>query len=158
MPTIDIILIVILILFTLSGLVSGFIRALGGLVGFIIGVLVSSWAVNTVLASVLTNRPILTIVAFVAIASIVSALLGWIVGLIDELRKLLTIIPFLGAANHALGGILGFVEGILVLAAIAYFSGAYLPQGTIADQFASSSILHLLSGLTNIIAFIFPSF
>ena len=155
---VDIILIVILILFVLSGFASGFVRSIGNLVGLILGLFLASWGLLWLDQQFnILGKPFLSIVIFLTIAALVSFLIGWITDLVEGLRKILSIIPFLKTINRLLGGIVGFTEGLLAIIAIAYFAQAYLPPGGLKESILESLIASWLVQVTGIVSWIFPT-
>lgn len=146
---IDIIALILLLLFTLSGFASGFVRAFGNLVGFVLGFIVASWFLTMVADQVsFTTRPILTLIIFLLIAAIVSFIIGWVIDLIEQLRKIISIIPFLKTINRLLGAVFGFAEGLLTLAAIIFFARFFLPETNLKSDILGSQTAEWLSGLS----------
>ena len=153
--TVDIVLLIILALFTLSGFVSGLIRSVGNLVGFVAGIIIANWAIIYLRESTsLISGPITALVAFFIIATLISFLVGWLVDLIEGLRQILSIIPFLSSINRLLGALFGFVEGILIIAAIAFVSTRYIPEGELQASILDSKVISAL----DVIAPLFTKF
>jgi membrane protein required for colicin V production len=116
MNWLDIVIIVLLILSVIGGIINGFIKALFGLVGLIVGVILAG-RFYVALADHLgfisdanTARIVAFIIIFAAV-SIVAALLGMI------FTKIVSAIP-LGWVNRLLGGVLGLFTGAISIAAL----------------------------------------
>ena len=155
---IDVILIIIIAYFVFTGFFYGFIRTIGSLIGLFIGLFVASQAIVWLNSQFgIFSKPLLTVFLFILIVMLIGWIVGWIVQLIEGFRKILTIIPFLGTINKLLGGILGFIEGILVIASIAYFASFYLPEGSIKNLILESPIIDLLSFMTVAVKWLFPA-
>ncbi len=154
----DIGLLAIVVFFLISGLYRGFIQTAGNLVGLVLGILVSSygiWWLNDQFS--ILEKPILAITIFLLITIIVSRLLGWVVDLLDQIWKFISIIPFTGSINKLLGGILGLIEGAIILSAISYFGTTYLTEGSVRTAIESSEILPWLDWAAGWISVLFPS-
>ncbi|MDP2631425.1 MAG: CvpA family protein [Candidatus Uhrbacteria bacterium] len=154
---IDIGLLAIVVLFLLNGLRNGFIRAAGNLIGAVIGV-IGSWYVMVWLQDnySIFSHPMWAVIIFVGLIMAMSKIVGFIVDMIDEAWKLITIIPFLKSINKLLGGILGLFEGILMIAAIAYFAGYYFAETQIGVALLGSPIISWLGFVIKIVAWLTP--
>ena len=157
MNTVDIVLLAVLALFAISGLYYGFVKTLGSIVGMVAGMLIGSWGV-AILSSAIPffARPLVAIVTFLIIAAIVGWIVGWFVNIAEAARKLVSIIPFLGTINHLLGGIFGLIEGIIILAAVAFYAESYLPSGNMRDQILGSAVMRILSVFVDVAQLLFP--
>jgi len=122
MPIIDIVLLIILTGFIFYGLFFGFIRALGSLVALVVGLwltftyylVVFDWAKNLFFGHNITGK----VLTFIILFTIINRLIGFIFAIIDRSFNLISIIPFLKTINRLAGGILGLIEGGLVLGII----------------------------------------
>lgn len=52
---------------------------------------------------------------------LVTRLVGWIFMALDKTYRFLAKLPFMKSANSLLGGLLGFVEGIVLIGACVWF-------------------------------------
>jgi len=155
----DLILLAIAAFFILSGLYHGFIRTIGSLIGLIGGTVVASWSVNwlsTILP--LGEHPVWTIVFFVIILILCAQIIGWIFVLIDRAYKLLSIIPFLSSINKLLGGIVGLIEAIAVIAAIGYAAQTYLLEGAFQAAILGSQVMEWLGIAVGVITWMVALF
>jgi len=149
MVIIDIVLLVIMAGFIFYGLFFGFIRTLGSLVGVVVGLwftlnyylLVFDWIKNlffghTTLGKVLT---------FIILFTIINRLIGFIFVVLDRSFDLLSIIPFLKTINRLAGGVLGFIEGGLVLGVILVIAtGLASPDSWLATVLVKSQFMPYL--------------
>lgn len=159
MPFVDIILIIIVAVFAVHGLWFGFIRTLGNGVGLIVGAIVAgkytSLAVSYLLFLFGGNSTIASIVLFLLILIISQQLVGFVFWIIDRLFGFIKWLPFVGFINRLLGGILGLVEGLVVVGAGVYFSQTMLSTWT-ADWFADSQVVSYINSVTATIAAMIP--
>lgn len=122
MHTFDLILLFILLGFFGSGLKDGFVHSFGRLIGSIFGFLAAkAWSISV--ATWLGGFVPLgwaRLVAFILIFAIITRLIGFGFKLIDGVFNILSIVPFLKSINAFLGGILGLVEGVLLLGGAIY--------------------------------------
>jgi len=155
----DLALLAIAAFFILSGLYHGFIRTAGSLVGLVGGTVVASWVIDW-LSGILTlsEHPVWTIVFFVIILSLCAQLIGWIFVLIDRAYKLLSIIPFLSSINKLLGGIVGLIEAIAIVAAIGYAAATYLSQGSMQTAILDSQVMTWLSIAVDLVSWLVSLF
>ena len=155
MSTFDIILIVILGIFTFSGLSKGLIRLLGRLVGLIIGayiashyyLLVFSWGADFAKG----HENIGKIVAFILLFIVVTRLIYLAFFLIEKFFNFIAIIPGSKYINNILGGLLGFIEGSLFLGLIIFVASRYtVVTNYVGHELTLSKVAPLLLHITNI--------
>lgn len=113
----NIILLLALLAFIGSGLRDGIIHALGRIVGLVIGFLAAK-AFYADVAKILS--PFLSggwgqLISFLLVFILTVRLIGFIVRSLDKTYNLLAKLPFMKSLNHALGGILGFLEGMTII-------------------------------------------
>lgn len=119
----DIILIVILFIFTWKGFRTGLVGAIGGFFGVIVGIWagshymqqVGSWVMEV--ANFHDNEYLASIIGFIAIFVAINIAVSIIVSIIN---RIFHIIPFINLINKLLGAIVGIVTGALTVAAIVY--------------------------------------
>ncbi len=155
MSHLDIILLIILGGFTLFGIWFGFIHTLGSLVGTAVGAFVASHYYGPAsdwLASLLGgHQNLFKVIIFLLIFTVANRLTGFVFWLFEKIFNILKIIPFLSTINRLLGGILGLIEGSLVIGLMLYFvakfpfsdwlTGSMLKSGVAAFLIKISSIL-----------------
>lgn len=141
---IDVILIVFVVIFMVAGGVLGLIHTLGSFFGAIVGVFVASHLsapVTTVLAPVFGgNTTVVSIVVFLIIYIIASRLFGFFFFLFEKSLGLAAKLPFLKSIDKLLGAILGFLEGVVAVAAFVYFVGSVLPATWIQNLVQTSQV------------------
>lgn len=148
---------IMVLLFVISGLYYGFIHTVGNLIGMIVGILVAGYGILWLQDTLqILSQPIAAILIFLLLILFISRLVGWVVDLIDEFWKILSIIPFLGPVNKLLGGIFGFVEGMVVVASLVYFSTSYLPDSDITAAILAAPVTGWLAWTINIVKILFP--
>lgn len=154
---VDIGLMIMVLLFVASGLYYGFIHTVGNLLGMIAGIFAAGYIILW-LQSVLQifSQPIAAILVFLLLILFVSRLIGWLVDLLDQFWKILSIIPFLGPLNKLLGGVFGFAEGMVVVASLVYFTTTYLPESELTGALVSAPVTGWLAWTIGIVKILFP--
>lgn len=151
MPLIDIILLVIVGAFVIHGLWFGFIKTLGNAVGLIVGAFVASQYTGTAvdyLGFIFNNNTsVAGVVLFLLILIITQRLVGFVFWLIDKLFGFLKWLPFVGFINRLLGGLLGIIEGFVLVAAGVYFIQLIFPSWASA-WFTDSQIVNYINNVT----------
>lgn len=140
----DLILIIIVFGFVLAGLWFGLIQSLGALVGTIFGVLVAgkyydAWAEVTQ-GIFFGNINLARVVMFFLIMILVNRLIGLIFWVIEKIFKIVSIIPFLKTFNRLFGGLLGLLEGIIVVGGSLYIAARYPIGENFGDVLGSSAV------------------
>jgi uncharacterized membrane protein required for colicin V production len=102
------------------------------------------------------SQPIGAIIVFLLVILLVSRLVGWLVDLVDEMYKILTIIPFLSSINKLLGALFGFVEGMITVASLVYFTTIYLPSAAITTKVLTAPTTAWLGWTIGIVKVLFP--
>lgn len=160
MPLVDGAILILLGGFVLFGLWFGFIHTLGALIGTIGGVFVASrlfepiaqWIHGIAGGSLNFER----VVAFLLILTIVDRLIGLAFWFVEKMFNFLTIIPFLKTINRLLGGLLGFVEGVLVIGLTLYFASRY-PFPPVGEYIASSGFATWLINAASVLVPLIPA-
>ncbi|HBR80058.1 MAG: Colicin V production protein [Candidatus Uhrbacteria bacterium GW2011_GWF2_44_350] len=159
MSLIDIILLVLVGVFAVHGLWFGFIRTLGNGVGLIVGSIVASQytgvAVDYLGFLFAGNTTVAGIVLFLLILIITQRLVGFIFWIVDRLFGFLRWLPFVGFVNKLLGGILGLVEGFVLVGAGVYFSQLMFPAW-VSGWFSGSWVVGYINGVTASLAVMMP--
>lgn len=155
MSHLDIILLIILGSFTLFGFWFGFIHTLGSLLGTAVGAFIASHFYAPIASWIqqLTggNENLVKVIVFLLIFVIANRLVGFAFWLIEKIFNILKIIPFLSTINRLLGGILGLIEGSLILGLTLFFitkfpfsewlTGSMLKSGVASYLIKISSLL-----------------
>lgn len=128
---VDILLIVMSFGLLASGWHYGLIRTLGSLIGLVASIVVAiygaTWIEATFGFSFLAH-PLSGVVLFLTLALIVSQLAKWIVNLLDLVRRVLSIIPFVGLLNALGGALVGVVQAAFVVIALSFITVKFLPD------------------------------
>lgn len=159
MPLVDGAILILLGGFVLFGLWFGFIHALGALVGTVGGAFmaarlfepIAQWFHGLAGGSLNLER----VMAFLLVFIIVDRLIGLAFWFIEKVFKFLTIIPFLKTIDRLLGGLLGFVEGVLVIGLTLYFASRF-PFPPVGEYVAGSGIAHWLINAASVLVPLIP--
>jgi membrane protein required for colicin V production len=154
MSGLDIVLIVVLVLFTALGFYWGLIRQVLALTGLLVGIVVAgrygpevagwftSFTSNEMLASALGFVAVLVGVS--ALASLLASLLRIFVGLL-----------FLGWLDRLLGGVLGLVQAVVASSALLVVAVTF-PQPSWADAVQASRMADSLLRVGSVAALLLP--
>lgn len=115
----DVILLLSVFSFLLFGLWFGLIHTVGSLVGTVVGAVVAGQFYT------LAPGSIGRVVAFIVIFLVVNRLVGFGFSLLERAFHLLTILPFLKSIDRLSGGVLGLIEGLLVVGTILIVASRY---------------------------------
>lgn len=125
----DIILIIVLAGFVLYGLYFGLIRALGSLLGVVVGAWIASHYYLVVSGWI---EPLFfgygnlgKVLVFILLFSLINRLVGFLFALLDKAFDIISIIPFMKSINRLAGAILGFLAGALVLGLVLFVASKY---------------------------------
>lgn len=124
--SVDLLLIVLLICFTIAGFWFGFLHTVGALLGTFLGAFLASrfygfigdWLILKYELSENTAK----VLGFILIFIIVSRSFGIAVWLIERFIDMSGLIPFFGLMNRSAGAVVGLVEGVLILGLILTFT------------------------------------
>lgn len=147
MTLFDLILILIVFGFGWFGFWFGLIHAFGGLVGLILGAALASRYYDNLARRILFifrgNENLANIVSFSVIYIVGNRLAGFIFYIVDKILKPIINLPFLKTINRIGGGIIGLVEGVLMVGLFIYFISRFplpwlaslIEQSKIAEYF-----------------------
>lgn len=145
MNIVDIVLIIFAIIMAFAGWRSGLVRSLGSLLALIASVVASYYTMNWIndtFGISLTGNPWLAIISFLIIVLIFSKIAGYIVDVLDLVRKIVAIIPFVNFINSTLGAIFGLLQSAIVIIVLAYITVMMIPASDIRTSLLSSSIIN----------------
>ncbi len=141
---VELVLLILLIAAASRGWKQGLIESLGELVGAIIAFLVARAAsplIGSMLASVMPGRAgFAHFVAFVLIALVVAKIIGILFGLADKILHIVTRLPIINLVQSAIGGILGFLAGIVMIGSTTYLVMFYRLDATLMGWLGGSMI------------------
>jgi uncharacterized membrane protein required for colicin V production len=144
MTILDLLLILAVFAFVLAGLWFGLVHALGAVIGTVLSVLVAgryynAWgeaASSIFFGNVNLSRTI----TFLVIMILVNRLIGVVFWLIEKIFRVVSVIPFMKTFNSILGGVLGFIEGTLVVGGALYIAARYPISAHFAEALSASNI------------------
>lgn len=138
MSTLDTVLLVVIAFCGILGIYWGFIRQVLSVAGLVAGLALASrygervadWLSSFIASdtAVQTLGFLIVLIAVSATASLLATLLRRFVGLL-----------FLGWLDHAIGGVLGLVQGVLICTVILLVA-AVIPSGTFASALSASRV------------------
>ncbi len=126
----DIVLIVLVGGFTLGGLFFGLFRTLGTLVGTIVAVIFTGRVIEVLshtFGFLFGGGEIGRVVIYLIVFLILSRLVGLAFWIIGKALGIITWLPFVKSIDHLLGGVFGFIEGIIVCGIVLLYASHVLP-------------------------------
>ena len=101
----------------------------------------------------ISNEALANILAFTSIFIAISLVVSLIISVIN---RIFHIIPFIDFINKLAGGIVGFIGGILAIAALVYLLSLFPISAAISEMLANSSLAGWSSTVANIIKPLLP--
>ncbi len=153
MTLFDIVLILIIAIFGVSGFRSGAIRTIGSVIGFIAGLTianqyyadVAAWIAPHVGGQVLLVK----VIAYPLMVFIISKVIGiivWVMG------KIFGFIPLLGTFNVVIGAFIGVLEASLVLGLVLTLVVRYPSISVVTQEVSRSSVAQqLITGFSRLL-------
>lgn len=138
----DIVLIVLVGGFTLAGLFFGLFRTLGTLVGTIVAALFTGQVIDLLHAQfgfLFGGGELAKVIIYLIVFLLLSRLVGlafWIVG---KIFGIVTWLPFVKSIDHLLGGLFGFIEGIIIVGFVLLYASHVLPSIVLAQAHLDQS-------------------
>ena len=126
----DIVLIVLVGGFALSGLFFGLFRTLGTLVGTIVAVLFTGQIIDLLAHSfgfLFGGGEFAKVIIYIIVFLIISRLVGLVFWIVGKMLGIITWLPFVKSIDHLLGGLLGFIEGIILVGIVLLYASHVLP-------------------------------
>jgi len=161
MITFDVVLLIILAGFVFYGLFFGLIRAVGSILGLIIGVWLASifylQAFGFIQKFFIGKEDLGRIITFVILFIIINRVVGFIFILLDKTFDFISIIPFLKSINRLAGAIFGLLTGSLLLGFIFYTVQDYPFIGSwLSNSFSKSKVVPYMIKAVEVAKPIFP--
>ncbi len=159
MVFIDIVLIVIIAAFVFFGLFFGLIHTLGSLIGTVIGILFASRLVDPAFESfgfIFGGGAISKVIIFVIIFFIIARLVGIGFWFVEKIFDFITMIPFAKSLDKFLGGLFGFVEGIVIVGVVLFYAMQILPEDTLRTMLEGSVVASYLVETMGAFRILFP--
>lgn len=132
---VEVILLVILLAAAGRGWKIGVIESLGELVGAVIAFEVARY-VSAWFGATGTIR----FVAFLIVAVVVAKLIGTLFHIASKILKIVTSLPLISLVNKLLGGILGFLSGVVLVGSATYIVLFYRLDPTLMAWVGGSNI------------------
>jgi len=150
MNWLDIVLIVAIIATTVWGIVKGFIRQLLGIVAVVAGLVLAALyyrGVSDVLGTVIRNPLVANFLGFMVIF-IATLVAGGLLGhLLTKVMK-----GPLALANHALGGVFGFIKAVLICGIVVFALLVFdLAQDTLRQSWVARTTFDVTKAVVNLI-------
>lgn len=162
---VDIIALAILAIGLIRGWRAGLIVMVGNIASLVIGLVVSTYifywlSATSLFSGFAASHPYLSIIGYLVILGVVTKLLRLVVTLINQIWKIIALLPFLSSINRLLGAIIGFLESVVVLVIVTY-----LIQNFFVNIFSSAMMAIIstsysfsyLSSLVSHLQFFIPS-
>lgn len=160
MTIFDFLLLIILIGFILFGIWFGVIHTLGALLGVLFGTFIASHLFEP-LADTFSfffggNINISRIVIFTLIFIFFNRLVGFFFYLLEKTVEFFGRIPYLRTIYRVGGGVLGFVEGSLVLGMILFVTSRFPWNETISQALMHSGLARVFIGVAKVLVPLVP--
>lgn len=159
MGFIDIVLIVIVGAFVLFGLFFGLVHTLGSLLGTIVGIIFASRLVDPAFETfgfLFGGGTVSRIIIFILIFFIITRLVGIVFWFVGKIFNVLTWIPFAQSLDRLLGGLFGFVEGVIVVGVALFYAMQVLPDDTLRTMLETSVVADFLVATMSVLQVFFP--
>lgn len=158
MPWIDIVLLVLLAGFALTGLWLGFVQTLGNIVGTVVGIMVASHLIDPVAHwfGWATTAGWQRVLLFIFLYGLVSRLFDLAFWIVRKVLGFVAWVPFVPTINRILGAVLGLIEGGLAIAAALFIASTVLPEATVQAFIHPSVIAQLLLVVTSVVKYLLP--
>ena len=141
MNYIDLILLVVVGAFVFYGLFFGLVRTLGSLVGTIVAIIFTDRLIDPAFHTfgfIFGNGTVARVIIFLLIFFVVSRLVGLVFWIVEKIWGIFSWIPFAKSIDRLLGGLFGFIEGVLVTGVILFFALNSIPSSHIKTMTQTS--------------------
>ncbi len=145
--------------FVLFGFWFGFIHTIGSLVGTFVGTIFATRLIDPVselFAFIGMDSGIGKVILFILLFLLITRLVGLVFWLLGKIFGFVKHIPFAKSANRLLGGLFGFIEGVIVVGVVAYYAMQILPEDTLLTWLESSAVAEYLIGAVSVLQFMMP--
>lgn len=159
MGTLDLVLLIIFFGFIMAGFYFGLIHTLGAIIGVVVGVVAASNIypeVSNFVQFFMIKENVADVIAFIVVFFGVSRLVGYMVHMIDQGFKLARLIPFATMVNRLGGGLLGFLEGSLVLGTILYVITTFEFSSEVMQTIDNSAMASLFTTISQVLIPLIP--
>ncbi len=160
MNWLEILFLIIIVYYTWSGFKSGFIRTLGGFLGFLVGIFFASRYYVPIAASwqwlFFGNDMLAKFFIFVFLFVVIGKLFKLLTYILDKAFNLLRFVPFTKLINKFAGAIFGLLEGSLIVGLIVYFIVRFPFNEALLMKIESSEIARQLLKFAEILTPLIP--
>lgn len=159
MGFIDIILIVIVGAFVFFGLFFGLVHTLGSLIGTIFGIILASRLVDPAFETfgfLFGGGAFARILIFIILFFLVTRVVGFVFWIVEKALGVLAWIPFARSFDRLLGGLFGFVEGVIVVGVVLFYAMQVLPDATLRTMLETSFVADFLIATMSALQVFFP--
>jgi uncharacterized membrane protein required for colicin V production len=145
----NIILVILILGFIGTGAKDGFVHTAGRLIGAVIGIIVAKAYYSSIASFFTLFLPIswASVLSFLLIFVLITRLVGFAFKLVDGAFHILSFLPFLKSINSLLGGILGFIEGLLIVGGAVYLIIKFSPAASLVLWLKASSVALWVQGV-----------
>jgi len=160
MPLLDLFLILVVAGFVFYGFFFGFIKTVGSLIGTILGLVIAtrvSRPISEQIGFIFGGGGTAQIIVFIIVFLILSRLIGFVFWLLEKPLGSIKWLPFVGTADRLLGGLLGFIEGVMVVGVVIFYAFQILPEDAVEMGLAHSSVATFLRDTMIMLQFLFPA-
>jgi uncharacterized membrane protein required for colicin V production len=144
MNSVDIVILVITLFFAAHGWSNGLVRSAGSLAAFVLSIIgsfyVMGWASDTFGIS-FAAYPWLTVAAFLVVLGLATKLASYLVNVLDLVRKIIAIIPFVNLMNSILGAVFGALRAVSLVLVFAYLVVTLAPAGAFREASVGSDFV-----------------
>ena len=159
MGTFDIVLVVIFFGFVGAGFYFGLIHTLGAIIGAVVGVVAASnlyQDISPFIQFFMVKESVANVLAFIITFIVISRLIGYMVHMLDKGFKIIRFIPFATSVNRLAGGLLGFLEGALVIGTILFVASQFEISPAVNQAIEDSAFAGLLMTIASILTPLIP--
>ncbi|XOU93889.1 MAG: CvpA family protein [Candidatus Kerfeldbacteria bacterium] len=159
MGTLDLVLLIIFFGFVGAGFYLGLIHTLGAIIGVVVGIVAASNLypeISTFVQFFMVKENVADVIAFIVVFVGISRLVGYMVHMIDQGFKLARLIPFATMVNRLAGGLLGFLEGALVLGTILYVITTFEFSPEVMQAIDNSAMATLFTTISKVLVPLIP--
>lgn len=149
----DVVLVLLLIGFVGAGFRDGFIRAFGRLAGVVLGWMAANWWSGTIGVWLGVAMPTTwaRTIAFLLVFLVASKVIAYVIRVLDGMYHVLSVVPFLKSINSALGGFLGFFEGLVMIGAGMYVIMVFRIEPHLVGWLSQSGVASWIRGVFRVI-------
>lgn len=155
----DIILFFALAWFVINGWRRKLINEIGGLIGVVLGAYFADMffkEVTFITKVIFGEGNPATFTAFIIVFFVVFYLVSWGAKMLTKVTKLVTWLPFVSLGMRIGGGIMGFINGNLLLGLLLWLHLTYPVSQWITNEAATSKFAHYVSLTTNVLTPFLP--